>query len=707
MARALDVASVIAGEAVSGTREERIADMRAIASVIANRAQMLGVTPQEVISNQNEFNAYGQSLPPGVNQEHIDLAQEAMDYVAEHGPTTNATFYATPAASDNLPNGLNYEGATTGHQYFSDPQSRAIGTSLGYVQPNEFAFAASPANVPAPGLIGADERAGLLSAYASTPKTEDPFSSLLGQPSSWGLNKDVVPAPVPTVETWSDMAAANPVQAPMGSVQATGLLGAAPDLEASAKAQPDLSVPASPAAISQADVDRAFFNATGANQFDPSFTAGLLGPSNPVVPTAVESTTYTPDTVPTADDIASSRFATPAKTSRIGQLPGLTDTARLDPLSGAIDPATNTNSFLDAGKNLPITQADVSRALFDVSNANIEDGLSDRMVLNSPIDPNWVSSTTATKPIADVIGTPQIDTAPANVSSFADAYAAQRGPNTGLLSANSQIVQGLAEKQLYENQQAGLLAAPTTTTTITPTATPEQQAAGYGLLGNTGMQAGLTNLSGGNLQDINLSGEVVPTKPYSPVVTEDVQTVEAADTPTETVATVDGPASTPAIDQQQDKAVSKAKDVVSKPAATKTSLASKLGINKGSITGGILGSLAAGPVGGVIGGLLGNAVNQNGGLSGLLGSGFSAPTTQIAGGMSNIAGLYGGAFAPGTYAVASNGATVTAQPGGWTSYTNAQGITNMISPSGQQSAYFGGKPTTPTDQDEDADVDAT
>ena len=124
MARARTVAEVIAGEAVSGTEEQRIADMRAIASVIANRAALLGVTPEQVVSNTNEFNAYNRSLPPGVGQQLIDMAQEQVDYVAENGPVNNATFYATPNAVDNLPNGLSYEDATTGHQYFSDPQNR-------------------------------------------------------------------------------------------------------------------------------------------------------------------------------------------------------------------------------------------------------------------------------------------------------------------------------------------------------------------------------------------------------------------------------------------------------------------------------------------------------------------------------------------------------------------------------------------------------
>jgi len=218
MVQARTVGQVIAGEAVSGTPEERWADMVAIASVIANRAAALGVSPQQVIANTNEFNAYNRAMPPGT-ADLTDMAQEAMNYVEENGPVNNATFYATPAATDNLPSGLLAETATTGHQYFSDPQNRAIGTSLGYRQPNEFSYAANPENVPTPG------QPSLMGAAGD-----------IGQ--GWSIN-GVAPALGPTVEGWSGMASADPMTAPMGSVTASGLLGASPDLAASATATPN------------------------------------------------------------------------------------------------------------------------------------------------------------------------------------------------------------------------------------------------------------------------------------------------------------------------------------------------------------------------------------------------------------------------------------------------------------------------------------
>lgn len=127
MTTARTVAQVIAAEAVSGTPEQRLADMRAIASVIANRAQQLGVSMEDVVAYQPEFNAYGQTMPPGTSR-LVDMAQEAIDYVAENGPTTSATYYATPRSAPNLPNDLSYETETAGHQFFSDPHGRAIRT---------------------------------------------------------------------------------------------------------------------------------------------------------------------------------------------------------------------------------------------------------------------------------------------------------------------------------------------------------------------------------------------------------------------------------------------------------------------------------------------------------------------------------------------------------------------------------------------------
>jgi len=194
------VAQVIAGEAVSGTREQRFDDMKAIASVIENRAKALGVTQQQVVANRREFNAYGKALPAGAAA-YIGLADEALQHVDINGPIHNATFYATPAAKKNLPKGLVQETKTTGHVYFSDPKNRAIGTAIGYKQPNPAALATQvAANVPTPSFAPRNVTGGLLTApgqpsglMAMSPTTVAPAqaaiaAALASAPASTALS---------------------------------------------------------------------------------------------------------------------------------------------------------------------------------------------------------------------------------------------------------------------------------------------------------------------------------------------------------------------------------------------------------------------------------------------------------------------------------------------------------------------------------------
>lgn len=134
MAKVKSVVDTILGEATYGTPQQRYADMVNIASVIANRAAQTRTTPQQVVSVRSEFNAYGKSLPSGVER-YRSLAQQALDDVLANGPKHNATFYATPKASKNLPKGLKQVASTSGHVYFTDPQNRAIRTAVGFVKP--------------------------------------------------------------------------------------------------------------------------------------------------------------------------------------------------------------------------------------------------------------------------------------------------------------------------------------------------------------------------------------------------------------------------------------------------------------------------------------------------------------------------------------------------------------------------------------------
>jgi murein DD-endopeptidase MepM/ murein hydrolase activator NlpD len=135
MAKVSSVIDTILAEAGGSTPAERLADMKAIASVIENRARQLGVSPEEVVSVQSEFNAFGKAFPPGVER-YRALAARALKEVQESGPVHNATFYATPKAAHRLPDGLQPETETAGHQFYSDPEMRSIRTAQGFMQPD-------------------------------------------------------------------------------------------------------------------------------------------------------------------------------------------------------------------------------------------------------------------------------------------------------------------------------------------------------------------------------------------------------------------------------------------------------------------------------------------------------------------------------------------------------------------------------------------
>lgn len=130
------VADVLLGEAASGSRAQRLADMRHIASTIANRAAATGVSMEDIISAENQYSAYGKSLPPGV-EAYRDLAEQVLAEIQRNGPTTTAQFYARPDAVANLPSGLSKVGQTRGHAYFTDPRGRALRTAQGYRKPNQ------------------------------------------------------------------------------------------------------------------------------------------------------------------------------------------------------------------------------------------------------------------------------------------------------------------------------------------------------------------------------------------------------------------------------------------------------------------------------------------------------------------------------------------------------------------------------------------
>jgi hypothetical protein len=131
---ARSVVDVILGEAAfRATPDERLRDMQAIASVIMNRAQRLHVTPEDVVSNHRQFNAYGVKLPAG-SEEYRRLAELALRDVRTVGPVNNATYYATPERVPHLleemPE-LQRVTQTVGHIYFDDPLNGRIVTAAG------------------------------------------------------------------------------------------------------------------------------------------------------------------------------------------------------------------------------------------------------------------------------------------------------------------------------------------------------------------------------------------------------------------------------------------------------------------------------------------------------------------------------------------------------------------------------------------------
>lgn len=574
MVRALSVGQVIAGEAVSGSDQERFNDMVAIASVIANRAAMLGITPQEVIANTNEFNAYNRPMPAGT-PDLVDMANEAMRYVELNGPVNNATFYATPAAVDNLPSGLSYETATTGHQYFSDPQNRAIGSALGYRQPNQYSWAANPENVPTPSM------ASLMGPTGDLGNT-------------WTIN-GVAPAQFPAIEGWTEMAAAGPFQSPIAP-QSSPLQNSFADLAAAGPFQSPLS---------SVTPDTA------------NFDMARFGPA--------------PSALPDTSNFDMSRFgpvATPDTASFDPGRFGPIDTASFDPNRfgpPSIDPATNTASFMGAP--------------------------------------------------------------PADLGSFPAAMAANRTHmGTGVYSPQHQQMQAQVEKQL---ENARLSSSPLSAFAAQPSVTPAEAAIQSVTTPNPANLGSFPSAISAQraLPGYHLSELDGVTYVKDDVAAPKLETVSVAEQPT-----IAGPASTEIAPAQQQQQVAQNRQAVTQQATQAAPSKSPLSgmLNKGTIAGGALGGLVAGPFGGILGALLGNAIN-NGGLS---------PGQQPTGGFlgygpAAVAAAANGSAPAGSYGFATDGSRVTSQGNGWSTRTNAQGVTTSTSPWGGGAGWFGGDPNDP------------
>lgn len=93
MAKARSVIDVILGEAGGATPQERLTEMLGIASVIANRAAATGKTPEQVVAEDGQFDAYNKNIPKGA-EAYRGLAEQALGYVKQSGPVTSATFFS-------------------------------------------------------------------------------------------------------------------------------------------------------------------------------------------------------------------------------------------------------------------------------------------------------------------------------------------------------------------------------------------------------------------------------------------------------------------------------------------------------------------------------------------------------------------------------------------------------------------------------------
>lgn len=432
-------AQVIAGEATyRGTLADTYRDMQAIASVISNRAALLGVSQQQVVGVNSQFNAYNKSLPAGAAS-YVDLAQQALDDVALNGPINNATFYATPTATKNLPSGLQSEDETAGHQFFSDPHMRAIKTSVGFRAPNQYTYAQMVANPPVP-----EARPDLALAYDEpAAAVQTPFDAVL--------------APTPQLNSFASLAAANPIAAPM-DVTASGVLGMSPAMAANAA------------------------TAIGVNPSAESFAGGALPAAATVsMPSAQGFDAARFGDVPSTASFDSGRFAGPlgdpnASLAEFGQAPS----EKTSRLGGNVQQTADPSRMNVDDSARAAVEREISRA--------IENAVSNpRPAVNSFAD--LAAAGPISAPVADQAVTPE------NTginSDFAKQIAAQAEQNLADMQSQAR------PSTTAEDAQAQ---AATDTSGWSTMANPGvmSQAAAYQQMAAAAAPAGITNLAGQTL----------------------------------------------------------------------------------------------------------------------------------------------------------------------------------------------------------------
>lgn len=715
--KALTPAAVIAGEAASGTEQDRWNDMLHIASVIHNRAAQLGVSVQDVIAVQKEFNAYNKALPSGA-ENYVDLAQEALAHVAENGPVTDATFFATPSNVGGLPKGLDAVGETAGHQFFTDPQFRAINTSQGLKKPTAVETADT-----GPGLLAGNPTsggmAGLLRSAMPSPTADVGYNST----NDLGLGPAALPSvsynmgrnrPNPPDQSVVDniQLAVESVLGPDHSVAITSgqenpgnqygadrhKTGLAADIAIYDPNGTRLTIAQNEQALR--DVGQAYAAIT-----DGSVGLGYKGPLG-------ITNTFHVDQVP-ANHLSPGQDQSWGVIGNDPAYAAALDLARSEGVmpSSFYDRVANevqTKGIVPTPRDMLTPSVMASYQPQQAAEANPFDALLSmppQLAMNHPVTQSMPS-----------IPAPQTD-----MSSMAQGIAAQRDYVAPQMPVDPmmQATQGPYTANGLTNMSGALsvpgVAVPAVSMPSQPAMTPEEF--GPAVNPETARFAGpampsLTPEGFGPPVNIDTSQfmKTVPSavapmavpgammapnfsQAYNSAVNGMVNATDPGfSMPTAaTGQTIQGPAQA-AVPAQQYAAQPAARTTAVAPQQEKAQeqgFLSKLGITKEGVGLGILGGLVAGPVGGLIGGLLGRQMAQNGGM-GELGLQPVMPGTinHLGTGPAAFAGVYGPGAVRGNTFTANNNATVTALGNGSVAYTNPFGVKEVHDADGSVSAVW-------------------
>lgn len=600
----------------------------------------------------------------------------------------------------------------------------------------QFAFAQNPANVPSPEAkpdmpLGG----GLLTAFQENPEYSTPFDSILSPSNEWGVINGVAPALNPTVNQWDQVASAPPVSAQMDSVTASGLLGATPALTANATANPMMSLEASglfgtnpglsanatvsglpevasvssrmgvadpgfdnsrfdgmPVSVAT-DFDTGRFADPAPATFDQSRFAGLLDPT-----TNTQSFMDQPAAAPTAanlggfpDAYAAQRgpstgllsaemgqrladiqrqiqnpamqapAVTPsydvAASGLLGGTPALSAQAVANvaaPTAGLLDgmpqqSAPGVFSAYDGARMMAASQAQAQRDLANALSAPMLSQATTNTIpaMATPTNP------TAIDPMVAMDAQPASTFDPASLTAPADIARSVQSVYTPSVPSISQTLE----------KSPGLLSAPGSVLAASPEFTNYTVA--NSIIGPQPIQQN-GFLSG--FPDAAVNGTIEPATVNDVVAAPSMDTFQSS-------TTVDGPATTPALEQQQEQVQ---QQTVSTPSATQAIAPSQAVKPAGLLQQpaqqqepqGILGSIA----------------NS---FQGLLGQ-PSYSVDPIGSGVQAAYSIWGGGQPIGAQAVATDGQRITSLPGGLTAVTNKYGVTTAFDSTGKGYSVWGG-----------------